>query len=103
MGTSVAAGILQLMVVPLALRFVALRYIHLGIPIVHFVKQLHSDGIAFTSKWNRGVYYFKALDYSVFRAAKELFYMLLSYDSRYRAKQLLIRLGIVSRKAEVQA
>ena len=36
---------------------------------------------------------FKALDYSFFRAAKELFYMPLTYDERYRAKQIIDSFG----------
>ena len=36
---------------------------------------------------------FKVLDYSVFRAAKELLYIPLSFDSRYRAKALIDAFG----------
>ncbi|MCY4554546.1 MAG: Npt1/Npt2 family nucleotide transporter, partial [Candidatus Poribacteria bacterium] len=42
---------------------------------------------------------FKALDYSIFRAGKELFYMPLSYDSRYRAKQVIDSFGYRSSKS----
>ena len=38
---------------------------------------------------SRAFLMFKALDYSLFRAGKELFYMPLSYDERYRAKQII--------------
>ena len=87
------AGILQLVVVPLALRFVALRYIHLGIPLVHFVSSLVLT-ISPTLRSGTAAYMiFKALDYSVFRAAKELFYMPLFYDARYRAKQMIDSFG----------
>ena len=62
-----AAGILQLLVVPLALRFIALRYIHVSIPIVHLV-----SGLVLTMspslRTGTGAYtIFKALDYSLFR------------------------------------
>ena len=88
-----AAGILQLVVVPLALRFVALRYLHLGIPIVHFVSSLVLT-ISPSLRTGTAAYtIFKALDYSIFRAGKELFYMPLSYDSRYRAKQIIDSFG----------
>ena len=88
-----AAGILQLLVVPLALRFIALRYIHVSIPIVHLV-----SGLVLTMspslRTGTGAYtIFKALDYSLFRAGKELFYMPLSYDARYRAKQIIDSFG----------
>lgn len=88
-----AAGILQLVVVPLALRFVALRYLHLGIPIVHLVSSLVLT-ISPSLRTGTAAYtIFKALDYSIFRAGKELFYMPLSYDSRYRAKQIIDSFG----------
>lgn len=88
-----AAGILQLVAVPLALRFIALRYIHLTIPIVHFVSSLILT-ISPSLRTGTAAYVtFKALDYSLFRAGKELFYMPLSYDSRYRAKQVIDSFG----------
>ncbi len=87
------AGILQLVVVPLALRFIALRYIHLTIPIVHFVSSFILT-LSPSLRTGTGAYViFKALDYSIFRAGKELFYMPLSYDSRYRAKQIIDSFG----------
>ena len=83
------SAILQLLVVPLALRFISLRIIHIGIPVVHLL-----NGLVLTLKptlrTSASAYLtFKALDYSFFRAAKELFYMPLSYDERYRAKQII--------------
>src|SRR5699024_4297091 len=41
--------------------------------------------------FNAGMAYmvFKVLDYSIFRAAKELLYIPLSFDARYRAKELI--------------
>ena len=82
------AGILQLAVVPLALRFVALRVIHLGVPMVHLISSLVLTISPSLRSGTAAYMIFKALDYSIFRAAKELFYMPLSYDSRYRAKQI---------------
>ena len=88
-----AAGILQLVAVPLALRFIALRYIHLTIPIVHFVSSLILTVSPSLRTGTAAYVTFKALDYSLFRAGKELFYMPLSYDSRYRAKQVIDSFG----------
>jgi AAA family ATP:ADP antiporter len=88
-----AAGILQLVAVPLALRFIALRYIHLTIPIVHFVSSLILTVSPSLRTGTAAYVIFKALDYSLFRAGKELFYMPLSYDSRYRAKQVIDSFG----------
>ena len=87
------AGILQLVVVPLVLRFVALRFIHLGVPLVHLVSSLVLTISPSLRSGAAAYMIFKALDYSIFRAAKELFYMPLSYDSRYRAKQIIDAFG----------
>ncbi len=87
------AGILQLAVVPLALRFVNLRYLHLGIPLVHIASSLVLSVSPSLRTGTAAYLIFKALDYSVFRAGKELFYMPLSYDSRYRAKQIIDSFG----------
>jgi len=88
-----AAGILQLLAVPLALRFIALRYIHVTIPIFHFVSSLILTLSPSLRTGTAAYVIFKALDYSLFRAGKELFYMPLSYDSRYRAKQVIDSFG----------
>ena len=87
------SAIMQLIVVPIALRFVSLKIIHIGIPIVHLL-----NGLVLTLKPSlrtsaRAFLTFKALDYSLFRAAKELFYMPLSYDEKYRAKQIIDSFG----------
>ena len=84
-----SAAVLQLIVVPLALQFIPVRVIHLGIPMVHLL-----SGLALTLRpslrtGTLAYLLFKAFDYSLFRAAKELFYMPCSYDERYRAKQLI--------------
>ena len=96
---ALAAGILQLVVVPLALRFIPLHYIHLSIPIVHFVSSLVSTRSPSLQTGAAAYMIFKALDYSIFRAGKELFYMPLSYDSRYRAKQVIDSFGYRSSKS----
>ncbi len=88
-----SAAVLQLIVVPFALRFISVRVIHLGIPMVHLLSglvltlrpSLRTGALAYLL--------FKTFDYSLFRAAKELFYMPLSYDERYRAKQLIDSFG----------
>ena len=96
---ALAAGILQLVVVPLALRFIPLHYIHLSIPIVHFVSSLVLTRSPSLRTGAAAYMIFKALDYSIFRAGKELFYMPLSYDSRYRAKQVIDSFGYRSSKS----
>ena len=92
-GLNTAALLLQFLAVPLVLRFVSLRAAHLVIPAVHLFAcavltikpSLRSGAIAFLL--------FKALDYSIFRAGKEIFYIPLSFDARYRVKQVIDTFG----------
>lgn len=83
------SAVLQLIVVPVALRFVSIRIIHIGIPIMHLVNGLILTLTPSLRTAARAFLTFKALDYSLFRAGKELFYIPLSYDERYRAKQII--------------
>lgn len=85
---AISAG-LQLIVVPLALRFLPVRVIHIGIPFIHLMNGLVLSITPSLRSGARAYLTFKALDYSLFRAGKELFYMPLSYDERYRAKQII--------------
>jgi AAA family ATP:ADP antiporter len=81
--------VLQFIVAPLLLSFVSLRVIHVLMPLIHacaigfalYEPSIFSVGLAF--------FLFKAFDYSVFRAAKEVLYVPLGYDERYRAKQVI--------------
>lgn len=89
----ISAALLQFVGAPILLRWIPLRYIHLGIPLIHFfacgilmiAPSLGTGAAAFL--------FFKAFDYSIFRAAKEVFYIPLSFDARYRAKQVIDSLG----------
>ena len=80
---------LQFIGAPLLLNFVNIRVVHLLMPVVHLVAitvaiiepTVFTVGLAF--------FLFKAFDYSVFRAAKELLYVPLSFDERYRAKPII--------------
>ncbi|MEE8397663.1 MAG: Npt1/Npt2 family nucleotide transporter [Desulfobacterales bacterium] len=94
----ISAAVLQFIGVPILLRLFPLRFIHLGIPMIHFVAcgvltvspSLGTGAAAFLL--------FKAFDYSIFRAGKEMFYIPLSFDARYRAKQVIDSLGYRSAK-----
>ncbi len=98
-GLGAISAVLQLIVVPFALRLVSIRIIHVGIPIVHLVNGLILTLTPSLRTGSRAYLTFKALDYSLFRAAKELFYMPLSYDERYRAKQIIDSFGYRSGKS----
>ena len=80
---------LQFVGAPLLLSLVALRWVHLMLPLVHITAitiamiepTVFTVGMAFLL--------FKAFDYSIFRAAKEVLYIPLGFDARYRAKEVI--------------
>ncbi len=90
---NLVAGILQFIIAPLLLSYVSLRIIHPIIPIIHIITA--SALVIRPSILTGGLAYliFKAVDYSVFRAGKEIFYIPLSFDSRYRAKEVIDAFG----------
>jgi len=90
---NLSAGILQFVAAPILLSYISLKFIHPGIPIVHVVTA--AALILRPSLFTGALAYlvFKALDYSIFRAGKEIFYMPLSFDSRYRAKEVIDSFG----------
>ncbi|MBM4044556.1 MAG: hypothetical protein FJ279_05530 [Planctomycetes bacterium] len=84
---------LQFLLVPLVLHLCPLRLVHPCIPLVHLaasaVLLLHPS-----LRTGAAAYLlFKSLDYSVFRAAKEILYIPLSFDARYRAKSVIDAFG----------
>ena len=88
-----AAFVLQFIGAPLLLHFFSLRTIHFFIPSIHV---LACGLLVFypTLYIGAGAYLiFKALDYSVFRAGKELFYIPLPFEARYRSKELIDAFG----------
>ena len=79
----------QFVVTPLLLRYLSLRHVHFAMPLVHLTTAVilfsHPSLLA-----GAGAYLlFKALDYSVFRAGKEILYIPLPFDARYRAKEVI--------------
>jgi len=90
---NVGSAGLQFVVAPLLLSWVPLRIVHVAIPLVHIgtcLLSLVKPSLGTAVAAYAG---FKALDYSVFRAAKELLYIPFSYDARYRAKELIDAFG----------
>jgi AAA family ATP:ADP antiporter len=96
LNTSVLA--LQFIIAPLLLSFLAIRWVHVLLPLIHFSAitvaliepNIFTVGAAF--------FLFKAFDYSLFRAAKELLYIPLTFDERYRAKEVIDVFGYRSGK-----
>jgi len=81
--------VLQFILAPVLLSLFSLRFVHILMPLIHLgtitvaiiEPTVFTVGLAF--------FLFKAFDYSVFRAAKEIVYIPLSYDTRYRAKEVI--------------
>jgi len=86
---NVGSAICQFGVAPLLLGLVSHRVIHLAIPLVHL--GMAAAVLIRPGLWTSAACYmaFKVLDYSVFRAVKELLYIPLSFDARYRAKEVI--------------
>ncbi len=86
---NVWSALFQFILAPLLLHRVSLRRVHAAIPLVHMATCLLA--LMRPSLATAGAAYlaFKTLDYSVFRAAKELIYVPLSFDARYRAKEII--------------
>ncbi len=95
---STSVLLLQFVIAPLLLSWLALRWVHLLLPLIHLVAitvaildpGVLTVGLAF--------FLFKAFDYSIFRAAKELIYIPLGFDERYRAKEVIDVFGYRSGK-----
>jgi AAA family ATP:ADP antiporter len=86
---NVCAFLMQFVATPLLLRRLPLTVVLVGVPLVNACAagcmlanpSLGAAAAAFML--------FKGMDYSVFRAGKELLYIPLSFDARYRAKQVV--------------
>lgn len=87
------AAVSQFVLAPLFLRFMPLGLVHALIPLANITAcvcaalepNLRTAGVAYLL--------FKVLDYSLFRAAKEVLYIPFSFDVRYRAKEVIDVLG----------
>ncbi|MBI5881528.1 MAG: hypothetical protein HZB91_00255 [Elusimicrobia bacterium] len=87
--TNLASSCLQFVVTPLLLSILPTRWIFLGIPAIHIASASYLLARPSLQSAALSLLLFKCVDYSLFRAAKELIYIPLSYDSRYRAKQVI--------------
>lgn len=84
-----AAFVLQFFAAPALLRMFTLRTLHFCMPAVHILAALVLLAMPSLTV-AAGVYLtFKAIDYSLFRASKEMLYIPMSYDARFRAKEVI--------------
>ncbi|MBI2603061.1 MAG: hypothetical protein HYW48_08390 [Deltaproteobacteria bacterium] len=84
---------MQLIMAPLLLSLLPVHVIHIAIPVLNLA--LVTVAFLQPGLYTCGAAYmlFKAMDYSVFRAAKEILYIPLSFDVRFRAKEIIDVLG----------
>jgi AAA family ATP:ADP antiporter len=87
------AAFMQFVAAPLLLRFLPIAAILIAMPLI----QMTAAGISLTHPSLRSAaaayVIFKMFDYSLFKAAKETLYIPLSYNARYRAKEVIDVLG----------
>ena len=83
------AFLMQFVVTPLLLRRLPLVAILTGIPLLNACAVGFMLGNPTLGAAAAAFVLFKGMDYSVFRASKELLYIPLSFDARYRAKQVV--------------
>jgi len=83
------AFLMQFAATPLVLRRLPLAAVLVGIPMVHTLTAGAMLASPTLTAAAAALLIFKGLDYSVFKASKEMLYIPLSYDARYRAKQVV--------------
>lgn len=93
----------QFIATPVLLNLVPLRAIHLAIPMIHAAMGMLTLFLPSRASAAAALTVFKVFDYSLFRGAKELLYVPLSYDARYRAKELIDAFGYRASKGIVSA
>lgn len=84
-----AAAVLQFALAPLLLRFLPLFLILLLLPLLNFSVTLWAAWVPSLTSVGAAYLVFKAFDYSIFRATKEVLYIPLSFDARFRAKEVI--------------
>lgn len=91
--TNAASILAQFFLTPFLLARLSIATIHLSIPIINFVCMCGL--FLFPGIWAASCAFlvYKVMEYSIFRAAKEILYIPLSFDVRFRAKELIDVLG----------
>ena len=99
--TNTATFALQFVLVPLVLRRVSLRRVHAALPAIHIAALAGLLLFPTLAVGAAAFLLFKALDYSLFRAAKEILYIPLPFDARYRAKEVIDAVGYRAAKGGI--
>jgi AAA family ATP:ADP antiporter len=85
-GVNAVSFLLQLALCPLLLQRFSPRRIHAAVPLLYGAFALVSLFVPALPVLGAAFFISKTVDYSVFRAAKELLYIPLAFAARYRAK-----------------
>ncbi|HSQ35928.1 MAG TPA: hypothetical protein VLQ89_08055 [Candidatus Binatia bacterium] len=97
------ALLLQLVACPFLLSRLPLRRIHAAIPLLYGLAALAALVFPILPLLGAAFFIAKTVDYSVFRAAKEVLYIPLSFTARYRAKMTVDALIYRSSKGVMSA
>jgi ATP:ADP antiporter, AAA family len=102
-GVNAAAFVLQIGLCPWLLRRVPIRRIHAAIPLLYGAAALGGAFFPLLPVLGAAFFLSKTVDYSVFRAAKEVLYIPLPFSARYRAKLTIDALIYRSTKGAASA
>jgi AAA family ATP:ADP antiporter len=91
--TNAASIVAQFIVTPLVLARFSIATIHLCIPIINFISMVGLFLFPGLAAASYAYLIYKVMEYSIFRAAKEILYIPLSFDVRFRAKEVIDVLG----------
>lgn len=83
----------QFLITPIVLRRFSIRYVLVLIPLMHFFTSLNFILNPSLFSASLVLLLFKSMDYSIYRAAKEILYIPFSFDTRYRVKQVVDAFG----------
>ncbi|MBI5242087.1 MAG: hypothetical protein HY922_00220 [Elusimicrobia bacterium] len=89
MRTGIASAFFQFLAAPVLLKLSSLRAVMALIPCAHLLAGLSLFGSRSLTMTALAYGGFKVLDYSLFRAGKEILYIPFSFTVRYRAKQVI--------------
>lgn len=80
---------MQFLITPVVLRKFKVKYVLVLIPLLYIMTSLYSFIHPSLFSASLVLMIFKSMDYSIYRASKEIIYIPFSYDTRYRAKQFV--------------
>ena len=86
---STSVLVLQFIVAPALMSVLSLRLVHILMPLIHVAAIAVAIIEPSVLTVGLALFLFKAFDYSMFRAAKEVLYIPFSFDVRYRAKEVI--------------